>query len=41
MLEQRLEDDIKTALLAGDKQRALTLRTLKAAVLSKSRRRQA
>src|ERR1700752_3547961 len=34
MLEQRLEQDIKTALLAGDKSRALTLRGLKAALLN-------
>lgn len=34
MLEQRLEGEIKTALLAGDSQKATTLRTLKAALLS-------
>ena len=34
MLEQRIEADIKTALLAGDKERALTLRTIKSALLS-------
>ena len=33
-LEQTLEADIKTALLAGDKERALTLRTVKSALLS-------
>ena len=34
MLEQQIEQDIKTALLAGDKQRALTLRGLKSAMLN-------
>ena len=34
MLEQRIEADIKTALLAGDKEQALTLRTIKSALLS-------
>lgn len=34
MLEQRIEADIKTALLAGDKQLALTLRTIKSVFLS-------
>ena len=34
MLEQQIEADIKTALLSGDKQRALTLRTIKSALLS-------
>ena len=34
MLEQRLEQDIKTALLAGDKQQVLTLRGLKSALLN-------
>lgn len=34
MLEQQLEQDIKTALLAGDKQRALTLRGLKSVLLN-------
>jgi len=34
MLEQRLEAEIKTALLARDSQTATTLRTLKAALLS-------
>jgi len=34
MLEQRLEDEIKTALLAGDSQKATILRTLKASLLS-------
>ena len=33
-LEQTLEADIKTALLSGDKERALTLRTVKSALLS-------
>lgn len=34
MLKQQLEQDIKTALLAGDKNRALTLRSLKSAILN-------
>lgn len=34
MLEQRLEDDIKAALLGGEKETATTLRGLKAALLS-------
>lgn len=34
MLEQQLEQDIKAALLAGDKQKALTLRGLKAVLLN-------
>ena len=34
MLEQTLEQDIKTALLAGDKQKATTLRGLKAVLLN-------
>jgi uncharacterized protein YqeY len=34
MLEQRLEEEIKAALLGGDKDKATTLRTLKAALLS-------
>jgi uncharacterized protein YqeY len=34
MLEQRLEDDIKAALLAGEQHKATTLRGLKAALLS-------
>lgn len=34
MLEQQIEADIKTALLGGDKERALTLRTVKSALLS-------
>lgn len=34
MLEQRLEQDIKAALLAGDSVKATTLRGLKAALLS-------
>jgi uncharacterized protein YqeY len=34
MLEQQLEDDIKAALLAGEQQKATTLRGLKAALLS-------
>jgi uncharacterized protein YqeY len=34
MLEQRLEDDIKTALLAHDSERAATLRTIKSVLLS-------
>jgi uncharacterized protein YqeY len=34
MLEERLEQDIKSALLAGDKQRALVLRGLKATLLN-------
>ncbi len=33
-LEQRLEQDIKEALLSGDKTRATTLRTLKAVLLN-------
>ncbi len=34
MLEQQIEADIKSALLSGDKDRALTLRTIKSALLS-------
>ncbi|HVX57673.1 MAG TPA: GatB/YqeY domain-containing protein [Candidatus Saccharimonadales bacterium] len=34
MLEQQLEQDIKAALLSGDKTRATTLRTLKAVLLN-------
>ncbi len=34
MLEQKLEQDIKTALLAGDRNRATTLRGLKATLLN-------
>ncbi len=34
MLEQQLEADIKAALLGGDKERALTLRTIKGALLN-------
>jgi uncharacterized protein YqeY len=34
MLEQQLEADIKAALLSGDKEKALTLRTIKSALLS-------
>jgi uncharacterized protein YqeY len=34
MLEQKLEDDIKAALLSGEKEKAMRLRTLKAALLS-------
>lgn len=34
MIEAQLEQDIKTALLAGDKLRVLTLRMLKSALLS-------
>lgn len=34
MLEKQLEDDIKAALLAGEQQKATTLRGLKAALLS-------
>ncbi len=34
MLEQQIEADIKSALLSGDKERALTLRTVKSALLS-------
>jgi len=34
MLEQRLEQDIKTALLAGDKTKAETLRLLKSVLLN-------
>lgn len=33
MLKQRLEQDLKQALLAGDKDRALVLRSLKSAIL--------
>jgi uncharacterized protein YqeY len=33
MLEQKLDQDIKTAMLAGDKQRATNLRTLKSVLL--------
>jgi uncharacterized protein YqeY len=35
MLEQKLEDDIKTAMLAGDSDRVKTLRMLKSALLNK------
>ena len=34
MLEQKLEQDIKTALLAGDSTKATTLRGLKATLLN-------
>ena len=34
MIETQLEQDIKTAMLAGDKQRVLTLRTVKSVLLS-------
>ena len=34
MIETQLEQDIKTAMLAGDKGRVLTLRTLKSVLLS-------
>ena len=34
MLEQRIEDDIKSALLAGEKTRAMTLRGLKSTLLN-------
>jgi uncharacterized protein YqeY len=34
MLEQQIEQDLKTALLAGDKQKVLTLRGLKATLLN-------
>jgi uncharacterized protein YqeY len=34
MLEQQIEADIKTALLSGDKERALTLRTVKSVLLN-------
>jgi len=34
MLEDKIEQDLKTALLAGDKQRATTLRGLKAVLLN-------
>jgi uncharacterized protein YqeY len=34
MLEQKLEEDIKAALLSGEKETAMRLRTLKAALLS-------
>lgn len=34
MLEERIEQDIKSALLAGDKQKATTLRTVKSALLN-------
>ncbi len=34
MLETRLEQDIKTALLGGDSARLMTLRTLKSAILN-------
>ena len=34
MIETQLEQDIKTAMLAGNKLRVLTLRTLKSAILS-------
>ena len=34
MIETQLEQDIKTAMLAGDKERVLTLRTLKSVLLS-------
>jgi uncharacterized protein YqeY len=33
MLKQQLEQDLKTALLAGDKERATTLRSLKSVIL--------
>lgn len=33
MLKQRLEEDLKTALLAGDKDRATTIRSIKSVVL--------
>lgn len=33
MLKQRIEQDLKQALLAGDKGRAMTLRSLKSAIL--------
>lgn len=33
MLKQQIEQDLKTALLAGDKNRALVLRSLKSAIL--------
>lgn len=33
MLKQRLEQDLKQALLSGDKERALVLRSLKSAIL--------
>ncbi len=33
MLEQKLQDDLKAALLSGDKQKALTLRGLKSVIL--------
>lgn len=33
MLKQRLDEDLKAALLSGDKQRATTLRTLKSVIL--------
>lgn len=33
MLKQQIEQDLKTALLAGDKDRALVLRSLKSAIL--------
>lgn len=35
MLEQRLEDDLKTAMLAGDAERVSTLRGLKSVLLNK------
>lgn len=35
MLEKKLEDDLKTAMLAGDSQRVQTLRMLKSALLNK------
>ncbi len=34
MIEQKIEQDLKTALLAGDKQRVTTLRGLKAVLLN-------
>lgn len=34
MLEQRLEQDLKTAMLAGDSERVMTLRNLKSALLN-------
>lgn len=34
MLEQKLEQDLKTAMLAGDAQRVMTLRNLKSALLN-------
>lgn len=34
MLEQKLEQDLKTAMLAGDSERVMTLRNLKSALLN-------